>query len=60
MSEGVTLGHALLLCFVKGEMELDASGGRTSRPWGGELGVLGDEGKDATEGVEVARRAGDL
>ena len=36
-----------------GEGELPVLGG-------GELGVWGGEGEDATEGVEVARRAGDL
>ena len=60
MSEGATLGHALLLCFVKGEMELDPREGGATRLGGGELGVWGGEGEDATEGVEVARRAGDL
>ena len=36
-----------------GREELPVSGA-------GELGIWGDEGEDATEGVEVARRAGDL
>ena len=34
--------------------------GGATRLGGRELGVWGDEGKDAPEGVEVAGRAGDL